>query len=202
MAQFRTPRAMSTPDVEFPAIRNNWTRVAMRRIRSYPDARRHALLDAIPRATHTAIAQARVDEWLPAEHAVAVCDALLAELGLDETVEFWRAIVFDSYAGGLLESLLTGVDEQTDLLGLAPAAWQLSAIHCGHIAVVVGRTGMRLEAHELPNDLRESKGIQAMFAGAVRAILAFSKIDAGVRFDADLPDDAIGFELTLGPTRG
>lgn len=188
-------------DVDVPAIRNNWTRVAMRRIRSYPDAQRHALLDAIPRATQLAISQGRVDEWLPAQHAVNVCDALLQVLSLDETIEFWRAIVFDSYAGGLLESLLTSPDEQTDLLGLAPKAWQLSAIHCGEIVVVPASGGLRLEARNLPPHLRESKGIQAMFAGAVRAILAFAKIDAGIRFDAELPAGAIGFELTLSTAR-
>jgi hypothetical protein len=190
---------MSTPAPEFPAIRNNWTRVAMRRIRTFPDERRRGLLDAIPRETQTAIAHGRPDEWLPAEHAIIVCDTIQQQLGVEQSVEFWRTIVFDSYAGGLLEALIVGLNEDSDLLGLAPAAWDLSASNCGHIAVVPSRTGLRLEARELPPGMRESLGIQAMFAGAVRAILAFSKLEAQIEFDADLPEGAIGFELQLGP---
>lgn len=189
---------MSTPP-EFPAIRNNWTRVAMRRIRTFPDDRRRGLLDAIPRETQNAIAHGRPDEWLPAEHAISVCDTILQQLGVEQAVDFWRTIVFDSYAGGLLESLIVGLDEDTDLLGLAPKAWELSACNCGQVAVVPSHTGLRLEARELPPGMRESLGIQAMFAGAVRAILAFSKLEAHIQFDAELPEGAIGFELQLGP---
>jgi hypothetical protein len=192
---------MSTPAPDFPAIRNNWTRVAMRRIRTYPDDKRRGLLDAIPRETQNAIAHGRPDEWLPAEHAIAVCDALLQQAGVDEAVEFWRTIVFDSYAGGLLEPLIVGLNEDTDLLELAPKAWELSACNCGRVGVVLGSSGLRLEAHDLPPGMRESQGIQAMFAGAVRAILAFSKLEAQIRFDAELPEGAIGFELQLGPAR-
>ena len=187
----------STPD--FPAIRNNWTRVAMRRIRSFPDESRRRLLDAIARETQTAIAQAKADDWIPSEHALRVCDAIEQQLGVDEAVEFWRAIVFDSYAGGLLEPLIVEMRENTDLLGLAPKAWELSASNCGRIEVLPAAGGLRLEAHGLPPGMRESLGIQAMFAGAVRAILALSKLDAQVRFEAKLPGDAIGFELQLAP---
>ncbi|MFV8753332.1 hypothetical protein ACNOYE_22515 [Nannocystaceae bacterium ST9] len=158
-------------------------------------------MDAIPRETQNAIAHARPDEWLPAEHAIVVCDAILQQLGVDEAVEFWRTIVFDSYVGGLLEPLITGLRDDTDLLGLAPKAWELSACNCGRVEFVASPTGLRLEARELPAGMRESQGIQAMFAGAVRAILAFSKLDAQIRFDAELPEGAIGFELQLGPTR-
>lgn len=192
---------MSSSAPDFPAIRNNWTRVALRRIRTFPDASRRQLLDAIPRETQNAIAHGRPDEWLPAEHATAVCDAIQQQLGVDEAVEFWRTIVFDSYAGGLLESLILGLREDTDLLGLAPKAWELSACNCGWIEVIPSGAGLRLEARGMPPSMRESLGIQAMFAGAVRAILAFSKLEASITFDAALPEGAIGFELKLGPQR-
>ncbi len=191
---------MSTSDPEFPAIRNNWTRVAMRRIRSFPDGPRRKLLDSIPYATNEAISHSLPDEWLPAEHAIAVCDAVLTQLGIAEAVEFWQAIVLDSYAGGLLEDLVIGMrDAKTsDLLGLAPSTWELSARNCGQIEVVPSSTGLRLEGRGFPAGLRDSRGIQAMFAGAVQAMLSFSKLDAELDFQANLPEGAIGFELRFG----
>lgn len=171
----------------------------MRRIRTFPDERRRSLLDAIGRETQNAIAHARPDEWLPAEHAIRVCDTIQDQLGVDEAVEFWRTIVFDSYAGGLLEPLIVGLNEDTDLLELAPKAWELSACNCGRVVVAPSSTGLRLEARDLPPGMRESLGVQAMFAGAVRAILAFSKLEAQIQFDAELPEGAIGFTLQLGP---
>ncbi len=189
----------SSNAAEAPGIRNSWTRVAMRRIRSYPDARRHEVLDTISRAAQNAIARLRSDDWLPAEYAVEVCEALLRVLGAEQTVEFWADVVQDSYAGGLLEPLIHQIRSggASNLLDLAPQAWELSARNCGRVALVVGQGPLRLEARDLPPQVRDSLGIQAMFAGALRAMLSFSKLDAAVRFRTDAPDGSIAFELSL-----
>jgi hypothetical protein len=189
-----------------PAIINSWTRVAMRRIRSFPDDERHQILDAISRKTQNAISRARSDEWLPVEHAIEVCDALVAALGAERAVEFWCEVVYDSWVGGLLEPLggkLRGDEDEDELrernegvLALAPAAWSMSARDCGEIVATRDENGrLQLEARNLPKQVRESEGIQVMYAGALKAMLAFSKLSASVEIIDE--DDRLAFSLSL-----
>jgi hypothetical protein len=61
----RTHRGHGTPDITAmsnPAIINSWTRVAMRRIRSFPDDERARMGEKISRETQNAISRARADE--------------------------------------------------------------------------------------------------------------------------------------------
>lgn len=188
-----------------PAIVNSWNRVAMRRIRSFPDDERHGALDLISRATKNAIARARSDEWLPVEHAIEVCDALVSVLGAERAVEFWRDVVYDSWVGGLLESLGGKLREDSDedtlerrndgVLALAPAAWTMSARDCGEIVARRDDGGMQLEARDLPRQVLASEGIRVMYAGALKAMLAFSGLSASVEIIEN--DDDLAFSLTF-----
>jgi hypothetical protein len=182
-----------------PGIRNSWTRVALRRIRSFPDPRRHQILDTISRNAQNTIARLRSDDWLPAEYAVEVCDAIHGALGPEPTVEFWTEVVSDSYVGGLLEPLVNDLryGGAAHMLDLAPKAWELSARNCGRVVLVAEAGRLQLAARELPQLVRDSMGIQAMFAGALRAMLGFTKLEAKVRVRTDSPDGAIAFELAL-----
>lgn len=185
--------------VDRPAIKNSWTRVAMRRIRSFPPDDRSRVLDKISRAAQNTIARTRADDWLPAALAVEVCDALAGALGSERAVEFWRDVVYDSWVGGLLEPLLAGDSSpkgpRHGLLTLAPAAWSLSARDCGQVVLVDDGDGrVRLEARDLPPLVRESLGIQVMYAGALKAMLAFSRLSASVEIQAE-GDAPLAFRL-------
>jgi hypothetical protein len=186
--------------VDNPAIRNSWTRVAMRRIRSFQPDDRNRVLDKISRATQNTIARIRADDWLPAALAVEVCDALAEALGSERAVEFWRDVVYDSWVGGLLEPLLaksgdSGEGRKHGLLTLAPAAWSLSARDCGQVVLVDDVEGrVKLEARGLPPAVRQSLGIQVMYAGALQAMLAFSRLSASVEILAE-GDQPLAFRL-------
>ncbi|PRQ07605.1 hypothetical protein [Enhygromyxa salina] len=196
-----------------PAIINSWNRAAMRRVRSFPDATRLPILDTITRATQNAIARARADEWLSVEYSIELCDTLVDVLGAERAVEFWRDLVYDSWVGGLLEPLSAGLHSTPDLgdgaeteqleqrnqgvLALAPAAWSMSTRDCGEIVVAADEDAgsMRLEAHNLPPIVRVSEGIQVLYAGAVKAMLAFSKLSTHVEIDTS--GDTLAFSLTF-----
>ncbi|MFO7566187.1 MAG: hypothetical protein R6X02_26310 [Enhygromyxa sp.] len=159
------------------------------------------MLDQISRTAQNTIARIRADDWLPAELAVEVCDALAEALGSKRAVEFWRDVVYDSWVGGLLEPLLARNNSGSadgpkhGLLTLAPAAWSLSARDCGEVVLVGDSDGRaRLEARDLPPYVRESPGIQAMYAGALEAMLAFSRLSASVEIQAE-GDQPLAFRL-------
>jgi hypothetical protein len=189
-----------------PAIINSWNRVAMRRVRSFPDDERHAVLDAISRNTKNTISRGRSDEWLPVECAIEVCDALVNVLGAERAVEFWRDVVYDSWVGGLLESLGGKLREDQDedsvkrrndgVLALAPAAWTMSARDCGEIVARRDESGrMQLEARGLPPQVHASEGIRVMYAGALKAMLEFSHLSASVEIIEN--DEHLAFSLTF-----
>jgi hypothetical protein len=187
-----------------PAIINSWTRVAMRRIRSYPDDERTRMSEKISRATQNAIARARADEFLAVEHAIEVCDTLVEVLGPDRAFEFWRDIVHDSWVGGLLVPLASKLRPDQDevkaigegVLSLAPAAWSMSARDCGEIVARRDDEGrLQIEARDLPPAVRASIGIKVMYAGAVKGMLGFSRLSADVQIlDRD---DVFAFKLSL-----
>ncbi|KIG14024.1 hypothetical protein DB30_07291 [Enhygromyxa salina] len=192
-----------------PAIINSWNRAAMRRVRSFPDATRLPILDTITRATQNAIARARADAWLPVEYSIELCDTLVDVLGAERAVEFWRDLVYDSWVGGLLEPLTNTLhtpgaaaeDEPLErrnqgVLALAPAAWSISTRDCGEIVVVATDEAgsMRLEARDLPPMVRVSMGIQVLYAGAIKAMLAFSQLSTHVEIVSS--GDTLAFALT------
>lgn len=194
------------PAMGEPAIINSWTRVAMRRIRSFPDEQRLPLLDSISRTTQNAISRARADDWLPVAHTIEVCDALVEALGAERAVEFWRDIVYDSWVGGLLERLGGQLRDQQDedtarrrndgVLMLAPAAWTMSARDCGEIIAARNDNGrLQLEARDLPPSVRASEGIRVMYAGALKAMLGFSHLSASVEIVDS--DERLAFHLTF-----
>lgn len=169
-----------------PAIKNSWTRVAMRRIRSFQPDDRHRVLDQVSRTTQNTIARTRSDDWLPIALGIEVFDALVDALGTERSVEFWRDVVYDSWVGGLLEPLIASMNEGgLGLITLAPAAWSISARDCGEVLVVGDGDRVRLEARGLPPIVRESSGIQVMYAGALKAMLEFSKLSASVAIEAE-----------------
>lgn len=172
----------------------------MRRIRSFQPDDRNRVLEKVSRATQNTIARTRADDWLPAALAVEVCNALVDALGSERAVEFWRDVVYDSWVGGLLEPLLANGGggpggARHGLLTLAPAAWSMSARDCGQVVLVDDGDGrVRLEARDLPPDVRESLGIQVMYAGALQAMLAFSRLSASVEIQAE-GDRPLAFRL-------
>jgi hypothetical protein len=173
----------------------------MRRIRSFQPEERQRVLDKISRTAQDAIARTRADDWLAVALAVEVCDALFESLGSEPAVEFWRDVVYDSWVGGLLEPLIAssnapgGGGPKHGLLTLAPAAWSLSARDCGQVVLVDDSDGrVRLEARGLPPLVRDSPGIQVMYAGALKAMLAFSRLSASVEIQAE-GDQPLAFRL-------
>jgi hypothetical protein len=189
-----------------PAIINSWTRVAMRRVRTFPDDERSRMGEKVSRTTQNAIARARADEWLEVEHCIEVCDALVEVLGAERAFEFWRDIVHDSWVGGLLGPLankMRPAEGEVQAIGqgvlaLAPAAWLMSARNCGEIVAQRDADGrVQLEARNLPASVRASVGIKVMYAGAVKGMLGFSGLSANVEILES--DGVFAFKLSLKP---
>ena len=127
---------------------------------------------------------------------------------------FWRELVHDSWVGGLLEPLAhelraESVDSEAErdgdaepeapasLLVLAPAAWAMSTRDCGEVVVVDdGQGRIELDARGLPTMIRDSIGIRTLYAGALQAMLRFSKLSARVKVEDD--DKRLAFVLQLG----
>lgn len=118
-------------------------------------------------------------DWLSLDDTLPVLDALYeAAADEDEFVEFWRELIFDSYAGGLFSQLIqkaaTMGGDGKRLLKLAPQAWTLSTAKCGVVDVSKDEQGhLLLGSNGFPDAVLQSRPFALLFKGALLGMIGF-----------------------------
>ncbi|MBL9106879.1 MAG: hypothetical protein JNL82_38580 [Myxococcales bacterium] len=175
---------------EPPAIRAHYSRLALKRLRAYPEGKGAEIRERVSPEHLSLIREAASLSWLPVAAVVELCDAILAVLGEDAANEFWTDLMRDSYDSGLLKPLTVlahfslGRSGAARLLQTAPRAWALSTRNCGTIETVESpdtRGGMRLQSVDLVPEVLHSRGFVCVFHGACQAMLELFKSRGKVR---------------------
>ncbi len=191
-----------------PAIRAHYAKLALKRLRAYPEGKGAEIRDRIDAGALTEIREIASPEWLPVSRFIAICEAIHEVLGETAAREFWTDLMRDSYDHGLLKPLTMaaqfglGQSGAGKLLRTAPQAWALSTQACGDIEFIdEGQAGMRLRGVDLIPEVLYSKGFACVFYGACRAMLELFKSRGEVRIYEHLPPGAerpqIAFEIAM-----
>jgi hypothetical protein len=192
---------------EPPAIRAHYSRLALKRLRAYPEGKGAEIRERVTPGYLAEIREAASLSWLPVEAVVELCDAIHDVLGDDAAREFWTDLMRDSYDHGLLKPLTVlahfslGRSGASRLLKTAPRAWALSSRNCGTIEVVddPGERGLRLRGVDLIPSVLQSRGFVCVFHGACQAMLELFKSRGKVRVYRDTIDDVpqLAFEIAF-----
>ncbi len=192
-----------------PAIRAHYLKLALKRLRAYPDGKGQKIRDRIAAAALIEIREASSLSWLPLALVIDVCDTILAVLGDAEARQFWTDLMRDSYDHGLLKPLTMlaqfglGQGGVVKLLRMAPRAWSLSTRNCGTIDCgdKGPHGGLHLRGIDLLPQILESRGFICVFYGACQAMLELFKSPGRVSLDPTwVPGDGaqqIAFEIVL-----
>jgi hypothetical protein len=198
------------PDSD-PAIRAHYAKLALKRLRAYPEGKWAEIRERIPADSLTQIREAASPDWLGVEMFLAICESILGVLGDEAARGFWTDLMRDSYDHGLLKPLTaaaqfsSGPSGASKLLKTAPHAWTLSTRACGDIEFVDDGAGaMRLRGVDLIPEILHSKGFACVFYGACRAMLELFKSRGEVRIYEHVPPGAerpqIAFEILFERT--
>lgn len=196
---------MTEPD---PAIRAHYAKLALKRLRAYPEGKWAEIRDRIDAAVLTEIREIASHEWLPMGRFVVVCESIFGVLGEAAARDFWTELMRDSYDHGLLKPLTMvarfslGQSGASKLLRTAPRAWALSTQGCGDIEFVAdSEVGMRLRGVDLMPEILHSSGFVCVFYGACRAMLEVFKSRGEIRFyehlGADGEREQMGFDIVF-----
>ena len=191
-----------------PAVRAHYAKLALKRLRAFPEGKGAEIRERVGADTMTAIREIASGEWLPVASFIAVCEAIHAVLGEDAAREFWTELMRDSYDHGLLKPLTMlaqfslGQSGAAKLLRTAPRAWSLSTRDCGDIEVADdGQPGMRLRGVDLIPEILHSHGFTCVFYGGCRAMLELFKSRGEVRVYEHQPAGAdrpqLAFEIVF-----
>lgn len=192
------------PD-ETPAIRAHYSKLALKRLRAYPEGKGTGIRERVGSERLAAIRDAASLDWMPVATVVALCDAIHDVLGEAAAREFWTDLMRDSYDHGILKPLTMlagfglGKSAVSGLLKTAPRAWSLSSQACGTLEVVDGEGGIKLRSHDLVPEILHSRGFLCVFYGACRAMLDVLKSRAKLEIYAHEVDGKpqLGFSFQL-----
>jgi len=192
---------------EPPAIRAHYSRLALKRLRAYPEGKGAEIRERVSPGHLAEIREAASLSWLPVAAVVELCDAIHGVLGDDAACEFWTDLMRDSYDHGLLKPLTVlahfslGRSGASRLLKTAPRAWALSTRNCGTIEVVdePGERGLRVRGVDLIGPVLHSRGFVCVFHGACQAMLELFKSRGKVRVYQHTVDEVLqlGFEIAF-----
>lgn len=190
---------------ESPAIRAHYAKLALKRLRAYPEGKGSEIRERVGTERLTTIRDAASLDWIPAGTVVALCDAILDVLGEDAARGFWTDLMRDSYDHGILKPLTMlagfglGKSAVSGLLKTAPRAWALSSQGCGTLEVVDEAQGIKLRSHDLVPEILHSRGFLCVFYGACRAMLDVLKSRARLEIYAHDVDGQpqLGFSFQL-----
>ncbi|MBA3549356.1 MAG: hypothetical protein H0T76_23020 [Nannocystis sp.] len=184
--------ASAMPDKD-PALRAHYAKLALKRLRAYPEGKGAEIRERITAGNLALIRETSSVAWLPTEVFIELCDAILAVLGETPAREFWTDLMRDSYDHGMLKPLTMlaqfslGRTGASRLLRTAPHAWALSTRACGTIELTgeqdaaADARGMRLRGVEIPPGILHSEGFICVFYGACRAMLDVFKSRGEIR---------------------
>lgn len=192
---------------ETPAIRAHWAKLALKRLRAFPEGKGSEIRERVGTERLTSIRDAGSLDWVAAATFVALCDAILDVLGEDATREFWADLMRDSYDRGILKPLTVlagfgfGKSAAAGLLKTAPRAWALSSRACGTLEFIDDTTGIKLRSRDLVPEILHSRGFLCVFYGACRAMLDVLKSRARLEIYAHEVDGQpqLGFSFQLEP---
>lgn len=192
---------------ETPAIRAHYAKLALKRLRAYPEGKGSEIRERVGPARLATIREAGTLDWVPATTVVALCDAILDVLGEDATRGFWTDLMRDSYDRGILKPLTMlagfglGKSAVAGLVKTAPRAWTLSSQACGTLEVVDDAAGIKLRSRDLVPEILHSRGFLCVFYGACRAMLDVLKSRARLEIYAHEVDGQpqLGFSFQLDP---
>jgi hypothetical protein len=192
-----------------PAIRAHYAKLALKRLRAYPEGKGAEIRERVGPALLAAIRELAAPAWLAITDFVVVCEAIHAVLGDDATRAFWTDLMRDSYDHGMLKPLAVqaqqtpGPAAAARLLATAPQAWQLSTQGCGAIELVEVGGRPRVRGVDLIPEILHSRGFVCVFYGACKAMLELFKSRGEVRVTEHLPPGAerpqIAFDVVFGP---
>ncbi|MDC0720075.1 hypothetical protein [Nannocystis bainbridge] len=194
------------PD-ETPAIRAHYSKLALKRLRAYPEGKGSGIRERVGSERLAAIRDAASLDWLPVPTIIALCDAILEVLGEAEARRFWTDLMRDSYDHGILKPLTMlagfrlGKSAVAGLVKTAPRAWQLSSQACGSLEVLDDPAGVKLRSHDLVPEILHSRGFLCVFYGACQAMLDVLKSRAKLEIYAHEVDGQpqLGFSFQLDP---
>jgi len=190
---------------EPPAIRAHYSRLALKRLRAFPEGKGAEIRERVTPDNLAEIREAASLTWLPIEAVVELCDAIHGVLGEDQANEFWTDLMRDSYDHGILKPLTVlahfslGKSGASRLLHTAPRAWALSTRNCGEIEVVDDPAGLRLRSVDLIPAVLNSRGFVCVFHGACQAMLELFKSRGRIRVYQETVDDKprLAFEIAF-----
>ncbi len=192
-----------------PAIRAHYAKMALKRLRAYPEGKGAEIRERVGPALLARIRELAAPAWLPVAEFVAVCEAIHDVLGDDATRSFWTDLMRDSYDHGMLKPLAVqaqqtpGSAAAARLLATAPQAWQLSSQGCGDIELADDGGQPRLRGVDLIPEILHSRGFVCVFYGACKAMLELFKSRGEVRISEHLPPGAerpqIAFDIVFTP---
>jgi hypothetical protein len=192
---------------EPPAIRAHYSRLALKRLRAYPEGKGAEIRDRVATRHLAAIREAASMSWLAVEAVCELCDAILDVLGEPAANGFWTDLMRDSYDSGLLKPLTVlahfslGKSGAARLLHTAPRAWALSTRNCGTLEVVDDKAEhrLRLRGVDLIPEILASRGFVCVFHGACQAMLELFKSRGRIRvYQHDVGDrPQIAFEIAF-----
>ncbi len=201
-----------------PVIRAHYAKLALKRLRAYPEGRGAEIRERVAATTLTTLREVASPDWVPVGDFITICEAILAVLGEPAAREFWTELMRDSYDHGLLKPLTMlaqytlGQSGAAKLMRTAPQAWVLSTRNCGDIefaeqgAAADSAAGMRLQGVDLIPEILHSKGFACVFYGACRAMLELFKARGEVLVREHVPPGAerpqLAFEIRFerGPS--
>lgn len=179
------------PATRAPVIRAHYSKLALKRLRAYPEGKGAEIRERVSADNLAAIREASSLDWLPASAVIEVCDAILAVLGEDAAREFWTDLMRDSYDHGLLKPLTmlaqfnAGPSGASRLLRTAPEAWALSSQDCGSLEFLGDDTederSLQIRGVDLLPEILRSRGFVCVFYGACRAMLELFKSPGEIR---------------------
>lgn len=192
---------------ESPAIRAHYAKLALKRLRAYPEGKGAEIRERVGADHLATIREIASADWVPLPAFIAVCEAILAVLGEPAAREFWTELMRDSYDHGVLKPLTMlvqfslGQSGAARLLRTAPKAWALSTRGCGDIEVDEETGPMRLRGVDLIPEVLHSHGFRCVFYGGCRAMLELFKSRGEVRVYDHMPPGAarpqLGFEIVF-----
>lgn len=192
---------------ESPAIRAHYSKLAIKRLRAFPEGKGAEIRDRVGAARLAEIRDAASLQWIPVETVVELCDAIIDVVGEAAAREFWTDLMRDSYDHGILKpltvlaELTSGRSSVARLLRTAPRAWSLSTRGCGELEAVetTDERGLLLRGVELHPAVLRSRGFVCVFYGACRAMLELFKSRALLEVHAHEVEGRpqLGFSVTF-----